>query len=54
MTWNCKKNGKTIPAIFEQDGEDKFRQLEHLGTKKPAFGETVSLPVGEPFWIQKM
>lgn len=42
--------GKTIPAIFEEEGEDRFRELEHLYLKNlvPKDNLVISLGGGTP------
>ena len=41
-----KLSGKVIPEIFEQDGEDKFRQLEHEALVQACHKEKVVIATG--------
>ena len=41
-----KLSGKTIPEIFEQDGEDKFRQLERKVLKQTCHRKKVVISTG--------
>lgn len=38
--------GKTIPEIFGQDGEDRFRELEHLYLQKVIMGDNLVISLG--------
>jgi len=39
-------SGKAIPEVFEQDGEDKFRQLEHEALRQACRKEKVVIATG--------
>jgi len=39
-------SGKAIPEVFEQDGEDKFRQLEHEALRQACKKEKVVIATG--------